>query len=108
MDVVVLTIIGCNIYIACPGKHDVTGSAGRYQACYTVVNAQKGELTLVENCITVNVDPLSPPLLNTPADEDKLLTAYPQFTWLPPTPIGLFNDLGYAMVLVEVFPGQGK
>jgi len=82
--------------------------AGRYQACYTVVNAQKGDLTLVENCITVNVDPLSPPLLNTPANEDKLLTAYPQFTWLPPTPIGLFNDLGYAMVLVEVFPGQGK
>ena len=82
--------------------------AGRFQACYTVVNAQKGDLTLVENCITVNVDPLSPPLLNTPANEDKLLTAYPQFTWLPPTPIGLFNDLGYAMVLVEVFPGQGK
>ena len=82
--------------------------AGRYQACYTVVNIEKGNLTLVENCISVNVDPLSPPLLNTPANEDKLNTPYPQFTWLPPTPIGLFNDLGYAIVVVEVLPGQGK
>lgn len=82
--------------------------AGKYQACYTVVNAQKGNITLVENCIVVNVDPLSPPLLNTPANEDKLLTSYPQFTWLPPTPVGLFNDLAYAIVVVEVLPGQGK
>lgn len=82
--------------------------AGRYQACYTVVNVEKGNITLVENCIQVNVDPLSPPLLNTPANEDKLMTSYPQFTWLPPTPLGLFNDLGYAIVVVEVLPGQGK
>jgi len=81
--------------------------AGRYQACYSVVSAEKG-VTFVENCISVNVDPLSPPLLNTPANEDKLLTPYPQFTWLPPTPLGLFNDLGYAIVIVEVLPGQGK
>ncbi|OQP59648.1 hypothetical protein A3860_36840 [Niastella vici] len=81
--------------------------AGRYQACYSVVSAEKG-VTFVENCIPVNVDPLSPPLLNTPANEDKLLTPYPQFTWLPPTPLGLFNDLGYAIVVVEVLPGQGK
>lgn len=82
--------------------------AGRYQACYAVVNVEKGNITLVENCIAVNVDPLSPPLLNTPADEEKLLTPYPQFTWLPPTPVGLFNDLGYAIVVVEILPGQGK
>jgi hypothetical protein len=82
--------------------------AGRYQACYSVVNLGKGSITLVENCIPVNVDPLSPPLLNTPANEDKLITPYPQFTWLPPTPIGLFNDLGYAIIVVEVLPGQGK
>ncbi|OQP58024.1 hypothetical protein A4R26_23280 [Niastella populi] len=82
--------------------------AGRYLACYTVVSADKGNFTLVENCIPVNVDPLSPPLLNTPANEDNLITPYPQFTWLPPTPIGLFNDLGYAIAIVEVLPGQGK
>jgi hypothetical protein len=82
--------------------------AGRYLACYSVRSIDKGNFTLVENCIPVNVDPLSPPLLNTPANEDKLMTPYPQFTWLPPTPIGLFNDLGYAIIVVEVLPGQGK
>jgi len=29
-------------------------------------------------------------------------------TWLPPTPVGLFNDLAYALIVVEVLPGQGK
>lgn len=82
--------------------------AGTYQACYTVLNTEKGTPPLVENCIQVNVDPLSPPLLNTPADEGSLYTAYPQFTWLPPTPIGLFNDLSYDLILVEVQAGQGK
>jgi len=81
--------------------------AGTYQACYTVVNAEKGQ-PFVENCVQLNVDPLSPPLLNTPADEGSLYTAYPQFTWLPPTPVGLFSDLSYDLILVEVLAGQGK
>jgi hypothetical protein len=81
--------------------------AGAYQACYTVVNAEKGNPT-VENCIQLNVDPLSPPLLNTPADEGRIYTPSPQFTWLPPTPPGLFPDLSYLLILVEVLPGQGK
>lgn len=82
--------------------------AGTYQVCYSVVNVEKGSLTLIENCIPLNIDPMSPPLLNTPADGELLNTPYPQFTWLPPTPLGIFNDLSYDMVLVEVLPGQGK
>jgi hypothetical protein len=82
--------------------------AGSYQACYTVLNIEKGTAPLAENCIQLNVDPLSPPLLNTPADEGSLYTAYPQFTWLPPTPPGLFSDLSYDLILVEVLAGQGK
>ena len=81
---------------------------GSYQACYTVMVSDKGTVVRVENCIQVNVDPLSPPLLNTPADEGLLYTPYPQFTWLPPAPVGLFNDLSYDLVVVEVLPGQGK
>ena len=81
--------------------------AGSYQACYTVLSTEKG-LPFVENCIQLNIDPLSPPLLNTPADEGSLYTTYPQFTWLPPTPVGLFNDLSYTLILVEVLAGQGK
>jgi len=81
---------------------------GSYQACYTVMAPEKGNAPRVENCIQVNVDPLSPPLLNTPADEAHLFTTYPQFTWLPPAPVGLFNDLSYDLIVVEVLPGQGK
>jgi len=81
---------------------------GSYQACYTVAGVEKGAAPYAENCIQVNVDPLSPPLLNTPADESRQFTFYPQFTWLPPTPIGLFNDLSYDLIVVEVLPGQGK
>lgn len=81
---------------------------GTYQACYTVVGQEKTALPMAENCIQLNVDPLSPPLLNTPADEGKIYTFYPQFTWLPPTPKGIFNDLSYDLILVEVQSGQGK
>jgi hypothetical protein len=80
---------------------------GNYQACYSVFTTTKSA-TLVENCIQLAVDPLSPPLLNTPADEGKIFTDYPQFTWLPPTPLGIFSDLSYDLVLVEVLSGQGK
>ncbi|MBS1563274.1 MAG: hypothetical protein JST39_02745, partial [Bacteroidetes bacterium] len=81
--------------------------AGGFQACYTIVLSGKNQ-PLVENCIRVNVSPLSPPLLNTPANEATLSTPYLQFTWLPPTPPNIFNDLSYAFTLVEVLPGQGK
>ena len=81
--------------------------AGSFQACYTVVNTEKN-LPVAENCIHLNVSPLSPPLLNTPANEAVLPVPYLQFTWLPPTPPGIFNDLSYAFTLVEVLPGQGK
>jgi len=91
------------------GNRDPNGllPVGNYQACYTVVADTKSSLR-VENCIQLAVDPMSPPLLNTPADEAKIYTPNPQFTWLPPTPAGIFADLSYALVLVEVLPGQGK
>jgi len=78
---------------------------GSFQACYTITNVIKSA-PLAENCIQLNVDPLSPPLLNTPSDSGKVYTPYPQFTWLPPTPLGIFNDLSYDLVLVEILPGQ--
>ncbi len=80
---------------------------GNYQVCYSMGTGIKSQQAL-ENCILLGVDPLSPPLLNTPADEAQIYTASPQFTWLPPTPVGIFGDLSYDLVLVEVLSGQGK
>lgn len=81
--------------------------AGNYMACYTI-NTTNHIAVLTENCIPVSVQPLSPPLLNAPVNESLLQSNYPQFTWLPPTPMGLFNDLNYDFVLVEVLPGQSS
>jgi len=82
---------------------------GNFTACY-VVSAYNGEnkAILAEDCIPVEVAPLSPPLLNTPADEAVLETPYPQFTWLPPAPLHLFNDLSYDALIVEVRKGQSS
>jgi hypothetical protein len=33
-------------------------------------------------------------------------TPYPQFNWLPPVPVTLFNDLNYDLMITEVQPGQ--
>jgi hypothetical protein len=81
---------------------------GNYEVCYTLIALSETNVPLAQSCIQLAVDPLSPPLLNTPADESKIYTASPQFTWLPPTPVAMFGDLSYDLVLVEVLPGQGN
>ncbi|HWB93982.1 MAG TPA: hypothetical protein VG605_19140, partial [Puia sp.] len=78
---------------------------GEFRVCYTLNGGLKNTLA-AENCIQLAVDPLSPPLLNTPADEARIYTSSPQFTWLPPTPVSMFSDLSYDLILVEVLPGQ--
>jgi len=80
---------------------------GQFRVCYTVSRGVDNG-SAIEACIELAVDPLSPPLLNTPADEAQIYTASPQFTWLPPSPANMFGDLSYDLVLVEVLPGQAK
>jgi hypothetical protein len=83
--------------------------AGNYKACYsvrTVESSGHGANILAEDCIPVEVQPLGPPQLVTPADKDTVPTAYPQFSWIPPVPLNIFSDLSYDLLLVEVLPGQ--
>jgi len=72
-----------------------------------VLQTVHGSTPLAEDCIPLEVQPLSPPQLNTPADTSVLETAYPQFSWLPPTPINIFSNLNYQLILVEVGADQG-
>jgi len=81
--------------------------AGDFKACYTVLQNAHNGVVQAEDCIPVEVQPLSPPQLNSPADTSTVATAYPQFSWLPPTPVNLFSNLNYEMILVEVLPDQG-
>jgi hypothetical protein len=81
--------------------------AGNFTACYTVFEIEENSGTsVVEQCIQVVVEPVSPPILNTPPNQDVLQTPNPQFTWLPPTPLQIFLDLKYDFILVEVLQGQ--
>lgn len=77
---------------------------GVFNICYSVVRS-KGE-TLADECDDVEVEPLSPPSLVLPYDQDAIDVSRPQFTWTPPAPMNLFNRLSYDLSLVEVLPTQ--
>ncbi len=79
---------------------------GNYTACYRLMKNDDGQEALGEDCISINIDPLSPPLLNTPADNSILEIQYPQFTWMPPTPFDMFSNLSYDLLVTELLPGQ--
>jgi hypothetical protein len=80
---------------------------GNYQACYTVyINGKEEKRVLAENCIMLDVQPLSPPQLTMPVDSATLQNPWPQFSWLPPAPVTLFNDLNYDLLVTEVQPDQ--
>ncbi|MBN9383768.1 MAG: hypothetical protein J0H74_23630 [Chitinophagaceae bacterium] len=82
---------------------------GNYRACYTFYTfhgERHMEVVLAEECIPVEVQPLSPPQLSLPADTAVVETPYPQFSWLPPVPMNLFSDLKYDLLVTEVQAGQ--
>jgi hypothetical protein len=80
---------------------------GNYQACYTVyVNGKEEKFVLAENCIMLDLQPLSPPQLTMPVDSATIQNPWPQFSWLPPAPVTLFNDLNYDLLVTEVRPDQ--
>lgn len=78
---------------------------GNFDACYTI-NRIAHDGVPVQQCINIIVEPISPPLLNIPADESTNESRYPQFNWLPPTPQSMFSYLTYDLILVEVNQGQ--
>jgi hypothetical protein len=80
---------------------------GVYNICYTLIKWNNDASEPVGNeCITAEVEPISPPQLMQPADSDQVLIKRPFFTWLPPTPYNTFTSLTYDYTLVEVQPTQ--
>jgi hypothetical protein len=80
---------------------------GNFQACYTVYTDAKIEnQVLSESCIPIEVQPLSPPQLTMPTDSALIQQPWPQFSWLPPAPVTLFNDLNYDLLVTEVRSDQ--
>lgn len=80
---------------------------GNYIACYQVLGAfGETEAVLANECIRFTIEPLSPPLLSTPADKSQVSSSYPFFVWMPPAPIDMFNSLSYDLLVAEVTNGQ--
>lgn len=80
---------------------------GAYLACYGIYYTRgEAEESLSDECIKFTIDPLSPPLLNTPFNQDTVQTSYPLFTWMPPTPVNMFSNLNYDVIIAEVPDGQ--
>lgn len=77
---------------------------GNYLACYNMVG-QKGE-PLGQECVAIDVSPLSPPMLIYPANGSQIVEPAPQLSWIPPTPTHLFNQLRYDVIVTEMNPGQ--
>lgn len=80
---------------------------GSYIACYTIARGfgEQGQ-KLGEECVRINVSPLSPPLLNSPLNKAVVNMVYPQFSWVPPAPLDMFDNLNYDVAVAEVFEGQ--
>lgn len=80
---------------------------GSYIACYTV-NRYNHELmeAIGTECVRINIMPLSPPLLNIPSNKSVLQTPVPQFSWTPPAPIDMFDNLSYDISVAEVLEEQ--
>lgn len=76
---------------------------GDYTACYRLT---AGKNIIAEECISFDAEPLSPPMLISPADSSALETAPSQFTWIPPAPMNLFSRLQYEVMITEILPGQ--
>lgn len=80
---------------------------GLFHICYGItlyINDRTEQVN--EECETVEIEPISPPQLVMPSDNEQVELTRPFFTWLPPTPFNLFNNLVYDWVLVEVMPMQ--
>ncbi|MBS1564500.1 MAG: hypothetical protein JST39_08915, partial [Bacteroidetes bacterium] len=101
-----------------PVSYNVTGQGvdaspdgflpvGRFMACFSVlrINSDLAE-RIAEECETIEVEPISPPILVMPSDSERVSMNRPLFTWIPPTPFTLFANLRYNWKLAEVSPLQ--
>ena len=79
---------------------------GTYTACYSLMAIGLKETLLSEECVSFDVEPLSPPILTFPADSSSLEPTASQFSWIPPTPLGLFDNLRYEVLITEIKEGQ--
>lgn len=81
--------------------------SGAYSACYSFVKQDGNKQELIaEECVSFDVEPLSPPMLIIPSDSSKLELQPAQFSWTAPTPSAMIKRLYYEILITEIKPGQ--
>ena len=81
---------------------------GAYSICYTIQeinsNSEIENQNPITNCIDVVSEIQTPLLLNSPINESEIITRRPDFTWIPPMPIGTINGFNYNFYLYSTDP----
>ncbi|HMG82216.1 MAG TPA: hypothetical protein VK559_04205 [Ferruginibacter sp.] len=79
---------------------------GSYMACFKLMGSGHLSGELNEACAPFDVAPLSPPMLIMPSDSSVLKVQPGQFSWVPPSPFTMFQQLHYELVIAEILSGQ--
>lgn len=80
---------------------------GQYIVCYQVYdNGSRKDVPIADECIRMEVKPLTPPMLSFPEDKAVLQSLYPRFSWIPPSPIMEIGTIKYSFKLVELLKGD--
>lgn len=78
--------------------------AGTYTICVYARLANGEEVG--SDCIEHRVDNFSPPVLLSPADDQIITDSLPVFTWLPPAPFPVGQQVVYDLKVVEIVGQQ--
>lgn len=78
--------------------------AGEYRICVEV-RLDCGAQVLGRDCKSARVQPLTPPILISPADQSTVEDRFPTFSWLPPAPLRNQRPT-YQLRIVEVLGRQ--
>jgi hypothetical protein len=106
LNVATLTPIQYSYFSFTGDKGDDFLPAGSYTACFKLLGYGENAIELAEACVPFDVEPLSPPMLIMPADSSILQLQPAQFTWQPPAPLAMFQQLHYELLIAEILPGQ--
>jgi hypothetical protein len=81
---------------------------GVFTVCYRLIAIGEASTELGTECVNLEIEPISPPILSIPYNEEAIESTHPIFSWIPPAPITSFNNLLYDLVLVELRPKQSS
>jgi hypothetical protein len=87
------------------GKYTPCGTYSLHYRLLTEVPG-KGDVPIADDITRIYVSPLSPTLLSLPSDKSGIETVYPQFAWMPPSPMEMFSPLLYDINVVAIEDGQ--